>query len=232
MFNLVYVGIGLFLQHGTVVKVALPVGEDYQPFKLYSELGEKEHSALMALLRPSAVEKVDASETISVIDKQAELCWAIGPIGDELTKGQLQNRFDAAGIDVEFKALRNKTGEDYWVYLGPYSSKKEALRKLRQLQANQVDSFHISTGDLKNGISLGVFKNRARADQLQRKYISLGYGVKLKVVERFGSVFWAVGAQNAALTIDKVYENLHSDFSYLENRKLVCKTLANAESFH
>lgn len=64
---------------------------------------------------------------------------------------------------------------DYLVYLPPFDSKESAIKKLRELQAQQIDSFIIGDGERTNGISLGVFSKEESAQKMQSFLKSKGY---------------------------------------------------------
>ena len=85
----------------------------------------------------------------------------------------------ARGLDVEVRLEERRAVASHQVYLPPFASREEAAAKLRELRARGVrDIAVIRRGELKNGISLGVYRLEAnmrwRVDALER----LGYPVR------------------------------------------------------
>lgn len=73
----------------------------------------------------------------------------------------------------------------YRVYLSPAESRSAANAALQELRARllaeslNIDSFVISSGELENAISLGLFSERSNALNVERQMTVLGYQVVL-----------------------------------------------------
>jgi hypothetical protein len=83
------------------------------------------------------------------------------------------------------------TGEkDFRVLIPPATSPEEAFRKLRELQASNVDSYVITQGEYALGISLGVFSSASGAEVLQARVGSIGYDSEIIEIERQSRSYW------------------------------------------
>lgn len=108
-------------------------------------------------------------------DQSARECWLLGPLsGDE------------ADINPQYgvKKVQDTVVEDadYWVFLGPFANHDEALAQHRELQAKGEDSYAVSSGTLKDAVSLGVFSNEARASAHAEAMKRKGYDAQIRQV--------------------------------------------------
>jgi hypothetical protein len=66
----------------------------------------------------------------------------------------------------------------YWVYLGPYRTKQEAIDANRKLRERNRGGYFFTNDEVKNGISLGVFSSIENAQRLQARLNEQGYRTK------------------------------------------------------
>ena len=77
----------------------------------------------------------------------------------------------------------------YWVHIPARKSLSDAKKVVRALKARAIDSFVIpDEGVLRNGISLGVFRDEQSAARLRDKLGQIGYPIKVHHSERFKTV--------------------------------------------
>ncbi|WP_430461201.1 SPOR domain-containing protein [Thalassolituus sp. LLYu03] len=121
-----------------------------------------------------------------------DLCYAAGPYAEELDAKHLQARVAAVGLSGRIKTLEVETGEpaEYWVHVPPRASREEAIRILKELQKRKLDSYIITQGDLTDGVSLGLFRNKDSADQLQKRVEGYDIPVEVLVVNQSRREFW------------------------------------------
>jgi hypothetical protein len=230
---------GAVQERQNAIPVIQVVGKDVGELLLKAEVNEFTRPALAQMLNkraPVAEYKVEAEElaavNIAVEPKVDQMCWAIGPVADKLTLAQLERRVESSYVEYEVSGVDVAADSEYWVYMGPYPSRKESMRQLRQLQQNKIDSYLIAKGKMAEAISLGIFKNKDGASRLLTKYSGKGYSVKLKEVTKFNTVYWLSGTASNKQDSEDLYENLKQDFSKLEKRDYFCKTLAKASAIH
>lgn len=159
------------IQSEDVVQVSA-VG-DAKPIKLLSEM-------------PAPAQK-------SVSKPKGEaLCWAVGPYAVKLDAKHIYARMTALDIPAKVESQSVLVKQEYWVYLPPFSNKKQALRKLRELQKRKIDSFVITEGDLANGISLGLFSQRTSVERLLKKLAGKNIKAKVKELQRKRDQYWVL----------------------------------------
>ncbi len=116
--------------------------------------------------------------------EQQPRCWQLGPFDQERQADRVREALLASGASAQRVSIAVARDPDYWVHLGPFSSRALALERLRELQARGVDSFLIGGGELENGISLGLFSSRERAEAVQRRHRKQGQSARIHLVPR------------------------------------------------
>ena len=158
------------------------------------------------------------------------VCHMIGPFKEKISAHQVQDRLRALDITVNTYQVNIPDKPDYWVYLGPMRSRKEALDVLRELQGKKVDSFLIADGDLVNGISLGFFTKKELAQGVLKQRREQGYDAKLREVPRFTQELWEVFADEQYTKFsDELWRQIKAGTQGIELRKNSCDLIASAE---
>ncbi|MDX1695325.1 MAG: SPOR domain-containing protein [Ketobacteraceae bacterium] len=120
----------------------------------------------------------------------APVCAKVGPFEDEARAQALLMSLEEMGADPVLRQDEVVLDVDNWVVIPPLGSRSEALRILRRLQSNKVDSYLISEGEFANGISLGLFKQPASAQGVLARMASAGYEAEIHQIKRTESRFW------------------------------------------
>ena len=120
----------------------------------------------------------------------SEYCVVLGPFGDSESVDQIQQRLFSLGVSSRERADHNMQTVDHWVHIPPLPSRDSAIRLLRELQAQNIDSFVITQGELTNGISLGLFSKESSASAVSRRLLAAGYSVEVKPLSRVPEQWW------------------------------------------
>lgn len=159
-------------------------GREMGNIKLLSELAPDAKQLAMSAVVDNPVR--DSEDPVS-----SEACQGIGPFADVFNGQNALEQINAIGIEGSLKAIDVATGEnDYRVLIPPAPSAEEAFRKLRELQASDVDSYVITQGNQALGISLGVFSTQSGASVLQSRLASIGYETEILEIERQSRSYW------------------------------------------
>lgn len=127
-------------------------------------------------------------------------CYSAGPFKDENDAKFLAIRAEALGFNSKLRSLATGGITEHWVHIPPLVNRQQSLQLLRELQARGVDSYIITQGDLAEGISLGLFKNKISAQNLTNKMRDMGYKVVLREVVRGEKELWLEFPQVTQLT--------------------------------
>lgn len=112
-------------------------------------------------------------------------CWLVSVFDQKKAADRAVAAVQAAQLEARLKTVDVDDRSDYWVHVGPFARRDRALAVLQQLRAKGIDSFLIGDGELKNGISLGFFSQKASAERLARRHKTIGYPVNIFEVKRF-----------------------------------------------
>jgi hypothetical protein len=164
--------------------------------------------------------------------KEPLLCLMIGPFKDEVTGKQVLTRLAALDIHPKMEAINVPGKPNYWVHIPPQSSRKVAIKLLRELQSKNIDSFLISKGELENGISLGIFTKLASAEGVSAKRVKEGYDARVLTVPSSRKELWAVfSAEQTEKFSDPLWNTIREGNSSLQRRKNYCDKIAPPYNF-
>lgn len=151
----------------------------------------------------SEVERVKKRNTQSAEQAADALCWAVGPYKVELDAKHLYARMTAIDMKAQVQPQSILVKEEFWVYLPPLPNKKQAVRKLKELQKRKVDSFVITEGELANGISLGLFSQQKSVDRLLAALKKKKITPKVKNLKRTREQYWVTTPVNKQFELDE-----------------------------
>jgi hypothetical protein len=209
LMNLAYLGYGFTqpekIEAEQVVEVEVSSGASH--INLLSEM------KLPAPIRPS----------VSGQKKEA-LCWAVGPYKVELDAKHVYARMLAVDIPSKVEKQSVVVKEEYWVYLAPLPNKKQAVRKLKELQKRKIDSFIITEGDLANGISLGLFSKQESVDRLLVSLKKKRIKPKVKPLKRTRNQYWVTAPVNKQFSMDESTRKRLTEGRKVEWNQIRCES--------
>ncbi len=121
-----------------------------------------------------------------------QTCWAVGSFATELDAKHVYARMLALDIKAQVQGREKLLKKEFWVYLPPLPNKKQALRKLKELQRRNIDSYIITEGDLENGISLGLFSQQESVDRLVASLKKKQIEPEIKTLDRTRTEYWVI----------------------------------------
>lgn len=130
------------------------------------------------------VQDVAAIQAVSI-----NTCLIFGEIEDVEAAESLRRTLFANGFKTELIKRKEQTKVQHTVYIAPFLSEMTAWQQLKSLQTQGIDSSIITSGALKNGISLGVYGNLSNAKRIYKKYKHLG-DVKIQRETWENSLYW------------------------------------------
>lgn len=193
-----------------------------QPVVLLSELeGEQ-----VAALQPEP--ELAISEQPAAV---SPMCWMLGAFKEKVSAKQMQGRLAALEINFALKEFEVAGKPDYWVHIPPQPNRKLAVKLLREVQLKKIDSFLITEGELANGISLGLFTEQKRAENLYETRKKQGLEVQLKEVPRVYTEIWLVSEQGEYDKFSEpLWEKIKQGQAGIERRKNYCNKIASPEN--
>lgn len=180
-----------------VVAKAKP-GEGVSEIALLSERKVSPDEALTEQVEEKVRIPVESVENIEPVPQLAEVakadpvCTLLGPFDELLQAEYAVEHLASLEVSAAIETLEIPGDPGFWVYLSPLPSRKEALRKLHELQAKGIDSYVIPKGDIVNGISFGMYSRAGSAETRQKEVATFGYQADIKEVVRSYEETWVV----------------------------------------
>jgi hypothetical protein len=165
--------------------------------------------------------------------RQLERCFVVGPFDSATKADQLQQRLFSLGVASRERSDHENVSADYWVHIPPRSNRQSAIRLLRELQGQGIDSFVITQGELANGISLGLFSKESSANEVSRRVYEAGYETSIKMLPREPETFWLeIDAAEAERISPNFWSKIASEYNDLKMLEKNCKSVASDDSIH
>ena len=224
LITLVVVNIGYFAWQivsvdsaAIVVNSGSSISHQRDDITLLSETDQSELVKLQELVNKPIV------NTTSITSPDG--CMAVGPFMSIYESQNIANQLASLEISMRARAVDQPTGEyDYRLLVPPMNSLEEAFRKLRELQASNIDSYVITAGENALGISLGVFSTKAGADVALTKVRNEGFEGQIVGISRLARTYWLFDASGSQLAMNEtVWQNLKDSNPYIQKRELPCE---------
>ena len=146
-----------------------PPPQDAPGLQLLSEL------ETLPALRDAAPPREDESLEIRAHLEASNRCLDIGPFAEEASRNLLRDWLRDYAAALKIRSETVQTRRLFWVYLEPTSEEK-AQQQLDELHARGVEDYMlINRGDMKNAISLGVFRSQDSVNRRLAEMSEQGY---------------------------------------------------------
>ncbi|MEW8143039.1 MAG: hypothetical protein AB2725_03700 [Candidatus Thiodiazotropha endolucinida] len=150
------------------------------------------------------------------------------------TIGYLESRSDAEIISVSLRALglkpelQSETSNEQagvWVLIPPQATRREAIEISNRLERDGVsDLWRFTSGELVHAISLGLFRNKERAEARKNEIIDLGYEAIIKPRYRQKTKYWLYFQEGTPTSDNKKgWNDLFAKFPDLETKETACR---------
>jgi hypothetical protein len=118
------------------------------------------------------------------------ICYTIGPLSTLLSQQRAEDRLRPFAAAMRTRQTTADSDRGWWVYL-PSNSRPEAMGLTRELAERGVEDFYVVTsGELENTVSVGLFENIDNARSRQARLRSLGFNAQMEVRREIVPQFW------------------------------------------
>jgi hypothetical protein len=108
-----------------------------------------------------------------------EACLRLGPLATDAALQQVRDQLAARGIDAEPLARESEQWLGHWVHISGFSSSADAESARQRLVESGISDAYLMQEGPESVISLGVFRDRDRADRLVGMAQNLGFQVRM-----------------------------------------------------
>lgn len=128
-------------------------------------------------------------------------CTRLGPIADGQVADSLRARLSASDIQSAMTTQEGQLWVGHWVQIESVATREEAERGVARLTAGGLPDAYVLQTSPPFSISLGVFRDRARADSIAAS--ARGLGFRPQVTDRFraGTEYWLTFVLPAGKTL-------------------------------
>jgi hypothetical protein len=198
-----------------------------EPIVLIRELADDRGEGSGNLETETAVIKDELEDHDVVAAVENEKCFTLGPFRE---KENVKNLKKEISSYIEKAAIRNREESEHtvhWVYIQPENDRKSVIDLGMRLKSKKIKDFYvIREGEKNNGISLGHFKDKARAFGLESKVKKLGFDVMVEPIYKTFVVFWL----DYQLIDDDIPESVLKKYMHPENGDKVSRLSRNCQS--
>ena len=121
----------------------------------------------------------------------SDLCYTLGPFREMKTLRTVTREIKDFVIEASFRSREEQEQSMFRVYLKPVGGKREAKALIKQLVSKNIrDYFIITDGPNKNGISLGYFSEKSRAQRHAARVRKSGFDAVVEPVFRSYTIYW------------------------------------------
>lgn len=154
--------------------------------------GDRQKELESVVKKPQIQDEVK-QEQKDIEGDEAPACKAIGPYFS-LDKGQdAVAQLAELNLSVTLQVIDKATSaRDFRLMIPPANSLQDAYRRQRELKSNNIESYVITQGKRKHGVSLGVFSTRQGAEMARKQLPDLGYSVELIEIPRIVREYWVI----------------------------------------
>lgn len=142
-------------------------------------------------VQPQAEAPVDEPADPPVGEPARDLCYTLGPFREMKTLRVVTREIKDYVVEASFRSRDEQEQSMFRVYLKPVGGKREAKALIKQLVSKNIrDYFIITDGPYKNGISLGYFSDKSRAERHAERVRKSGFDAVLEPVFRSYTIYW------------------------------------------
>jgi hypothetical protein len=169
---------------------------------------------------PEALD-LPASETSEVSIR----CAMVGYVDTRSAADQISVRLRALGFKPELQSETLNIQAGYWVLIPQQASRRDAIKIVKRLENSGVsDLWRFTSGELVHAISLGLFRDQARAADRKREIDALGFESVIQPRHRQKTNYWLSFSSDTSPEIkEKDWARLVKDFPELLFKEVECQ---------
>ena len=166
------------------------------------------------------------AETAPTTPKLDRACGVIGPIEEEdklrgIVTDLVERQIDAA---QRTESVLRTVG--FWVIIEPYGSQKQAIDAVNTLKQQGItDLRRFYKGELKNGISLGMYRRERNAETRRRQIVDKGFAAEM-LARRKRTLLYFIDYQGPVPIVESMRENLIAEYPGIAVKPESCPRIA------
>lgn len=196
-----------------------------------SQLQQNPNIPQLALLKEASNEKPTGTETSSRPKTEVQvvkvspkpsaskssgkpICYALGPFDGLPQAKNISEKLQNLGAFTSERSTTVESPMGFWVYIESSKSWKDAKEKVIALEKHGIkDMFIVGRGNMKNAVSLGLYKNEEGAEDRVKQLKKYGEKPKIQTQYKQMDQYWIdidveAGQDQVINTIEKIAQSL------------------------
>jgi hypothetical protein len=137
--------------------------------------------ALPEGIEKPVIEKPDAANSnVSNADKNAEVCYEVGPFANRQAYQALVSRLKDIKSEIKLINRNDQVASNYMVYYPAPETAIDSEANINMLKAHGIKDLWILTGEDKGKISLGLFSREESALTMKNELLAKGINAEVK----------------------------------------------------
>lgn len=130
--------------------------------------------------QPATDPGVPGIEMIGVDSGDIRQCFTFGPLRTSLEQQRAIERIRSFAATVWMRQTRATVERGWWVFLPPVASRVEALDQAESIASAGIDDYFVVTsGDMENTVSLGLYSDEDNARRRQAEIQAQGFNAEI-----------------------------------------------------
>ncbi len=201
VLNLLYAG-WVYLNPGHSTDGVPPLPDNLKTLELLreSDTVAQQTAAVKDSLPIVAAADADGTEIIEAENALAEkiskpvksvACYTLGPFRDKNIMQQLRDSMAEHVSKISVRKRQESVKHRYWVFIPALPNRKRAKLMAEKLRKRNINDFYIVfSGQAKNRISLGHYREPKHANRRMKQVTGLGFKTEVDVVYRNYDIYW------------------------------------------
>jgi hypothetical protein len=153
---------------------------------------------LVLLREAEAIENGKPKDTLTAMlesapskDKKYAACYRLGPFEQFQQLKSVTSQLHKLGADISQRKETEEVVLGHWVFLPSFPSWQDARKKVQELEEKGIkDIFILGRGEMKNAVSLGLFKHEASAKRRLAQLKKIGIKPRVETQQTTTELIW------------------------------------------
>jgi hypothetical protein len=220
---------------GEIAAVASEIGENQAELAQNRVRSTEVQQALLDTLDAAVAEAQAPGEVPGIVANQAPTvpwCARAGSFVDRPAAEAFIDSLETLRVRGQIEAQEQPVSSTWWVHMPAFASEALARERLLELQAKNIDSYYMRSGEMAGGISLGVYSREESALIAQQQLAERGYPTSIREVVRMGErLYVRIVMPDATLREAPEWTDFLARTGGLEVLENACETIAPGNEF-
>ena len=157
-------------------------------------------------------------------------CIIFGPFVDERESLRFIRFLQGLKLSARVQKEEVSLAPSFWAYMPPFASAEQALAMMSKLKVKGIKSFLINEGELRNGLSFGIYQDRAQVEKIEKVLQDLNLTLEVAKKSKSYQYDWVwVPLIQGEIPVAEILEQVPQQYPRLKYHQKVCKSVASGD---